>query len=312
MSVPKIVKKVSIIAVIVFLAVFALTTILNCAYTVNEQEAAVVLTFGEATDVKESGLNFKIPFIQRIEKVPTVVKGFAIGYDEATNQTTEDATMITNDYNFVNVDFFVDYKVSDPIKVLFASTDPVSILKTLVQAAGRSVIGVYGVDDVLTSGKSEIQANIKEIVDKKLDELDIGIQLVNLSIQDTEPPTAEVVQAFKAVEDAKQHKETALNDAKQYSNEKIPAARAEADKILQNAEAYKQSRINDANGQVARFNEMYAEYIKYPMITKKRMFYEAMEEIMPNLEVVIEGNNGSTQKVYPIKSLVDGTMKGDQ
>ena len=207
--------------------------------------------------------------------------------------------MITSDYNFIDVDFFIEYKVSDPVKAVYASSDPVRILKNLAQSSIRNVIGSYDVDSVLTTGKNEIQASIREVLAKQLEKHDIGLTLVNVTIQDSEPPTAEIMEAFKNVETAKQGKETAINNANKYKNEKLPTAEAEADKIIKEAEAYKQERINEATGQVARFNAMYEEYIKNPTITKQRMFYEAMEEVLPDLELIIDSSNG-VQKILPL------------
>ena len=157
------------------------------------------------------------------------------------------------------------------------------------------MIGSYPVDDVLTTGKNEIQAAIKEMILERLSEQDIGIQLVNITIQDSEPPTSEVMEAFKAVETAKQGKETALNNANKYRNEQLPLAQAQADGIIKDAEAQKAERINEATAQVARF-------IKNPAVTKQRMFYETMEEVLPDLKVVIESPNGNTQTFYPLES----------
>jgi membrane protease subunit HflK len=164
------------------------------------------------------------------------------------------------------------------------------------------------VDDVLTTGKNEIQAAIKQMILDRLEEQDIGIQLVNITIQDSEPPTLEVMEAFKAVETAKQGKETALNNANKYRNEQLPSAQAKADGILKDAEAKKTERINEATAQVARFNAMYAEYVKNPTITKERMFYEAMEEILPGLKVLIESPSGSVQTFYPLDSFTGPTQ----
>ena len=249
-------------------------------------------------------MHFKIPFIQQVKKVNTTIQGFSIGYSTSTNLSEEDESlMITSDYNFVNVDFFVEYRVSDPVKALYASEEPVEILKKISQSCIRNVIGSYSVDSVLTTGKNEIQAQIKEMIIQKLEERDIGIQLVNITIQDAEPPTEAVMQAFKAVETAKQESETAVNNANKYRNEQIPAAQAEADRIIQEAEADKTERINEATAQVARFDAMYAEYIKYPELTQERMFYEAMEEVLPELTVIIESGNGETQTVVPVAPL---------
>jgi len=273
----------------------------SSAYTVREQEQAVVLTFGKPTAVTSSGLHFKAPFIQTVRKVNTTIQGFPIGYIETTSQSTREAAMITRDFNFVNVDFFVEWRVSDPTKALYKAQRPVEILSTMVQSAARNVIGRTDVESVLTTGKGEIQANIRASVAASLDELDIGLQLVNVIIQDSEPPTQEVFEAFKSVENAKQAMDTEVNNANRYRNEQIPSARARSDEIMQAAQADKQARINDAHGQVARFNEMYAEYSRNPVITRKRLFFEAMEEILPGLEVIIEGH-GNIDKLYPVSS----------
>ena len=283
-----------------------LILVFNSTYQIKEQEQAVLITFGEATAVTEPGLHFKIPFVQQIKKVNTTIQGFSIGYDQATNQPNEDESlMITQDYNFVNVDFFVEYRFADPVKAIFASSEPVSILKNICMSCIRAVIGSYPVDDVLTTGKNEIQAVIKEMILNRLEDQDLGVQLVNITIQDSEPPTSEVMEAFKAVETAKQGKETSLNNANKYRNEQIPSAEARADAIIQDAEAEKASRINEATAQVARFNSMYEEYIKNPEITRQRMFYEAMEEILPDLKILIESPNGNVQTFYPVESFAD-------
>lgn len=276
-------------------------------YTIREQEQAVVTTFGNAKTVSAAGLHFKIPLIQKVQKVDTTIKGFSIGYDMATNQKIEiESMMITSDFNFVNVDFFVEYKVSDPVKALYASTDPVIILKNIAQSSIRTIVGSYTVDDVITTGKYEIQSAIKESILDKMELQDIGILLVNITIQDSEPPTDAVMEAFKSVETAKQGKATALNNANKYRNEKLPQAEAQVDKILQEAESTKAKRVNEAEAEVARFNEMYEEYIKYPLITKQRMFYETMEDVLPSLKVVIDSGDSGIQKILPLEPLLEG------
>lgn len=293
-----------IVTVIIVIAV--LITLLNTFYTVKEQEQAVLLTFGDAATVSEPGLHFKIPFVQKVRKVDTTIQGFAMGYIESTDVSVEsESLMITSDYNFINVDFYIEYQVSDPIKALYASTDPVVILKNVAQSSIRTVIGNTPVDEVLTTGKSEIQSKIKSMISTQLEQHDIGIYLVNITMQDAEPPTEEVKRAFKAVETAKQGKETAINNANKYKNEQLPAASANVDRILQNAEAQKEQRINEALGQVARFNAMYNEYIKFPEVTKRRMFFEAMEDILPDLTIIIDGGDGSVQKLLPLDSFSD-------
>ena len=280
----------------------------NATYEIKEQEQAVLITLGQASAVTEPGLHFKIPFIQQVRKVNTTIQGFAIGYSTDSNSVNEDESlMITSDFNFIDVDFYVEYRYSDPVKALYASRDPLKILRNISQSCIRNVIGSYPVDDVLTTGKNEIQAAIKEMILAQLETQDIGVQLVNITIQDSEPPTAEVMEAFKAVETAKQGKETALNNANKYRNEQLPSAQARADGIIKDAEAQKTERINEATAQVARFNAMYQEYIKNPAVTKQRMFYEAMEEVLPDLKVIIESPGGDMQTIYPIEPFTGST-----
>lgn len=294
-------------AIKIVIAVIVVLVLVNSSYyTIKEEEQAVVCTFGSPKAVTAPGLHFKIPFIQTVSKVNTTIQGFSIGYstDRENEEFNDEAMMITSDYNFIQVDFYAEYRVTDPVKALYASEEPEEILKNIAQNCIRTTIGSYSVDSVLTTGKNEIQANIKQMIMEKLEAYDIGIQLVNITIQDAEPPTEEVSNAFKEVETAKQGKETALNNANKYRNEQIPNAEAESDKIIQDAEAKKQERINEANGQVARFNSMYEEYVKYPEVTKKRMFYEAMEKVLPDVKVIVESSDGSTNTILPLDSFV--------
>lgn len=283
---------------IVLLVLVLALCLLNAFYSINEQENAVVVTFGVPTPVTTSGLHFKIPFIQQVRKVDMTIHGFGIGYVPGTDESIPDESlMITSDYNFVNVDFFVEYRVTDPVRYLYASRQPELILKTLAQSYIRDTIGLYPVDEVITTGKNQIQSEIKDKIIARLEKEDIGLQLVNITIQDAEPPTAEVLAAFKEVETAKQSADTAVNNANKYRSEQIPAAEAQADQILQNAQAQKEARINEATGQVSRFEAMYEEYARYPLITKQRMYYEAMEELLPGLRVIIQDENGNTLNI---------------
>ena len=259
-------------ALIIFLVVVAVS---GSFYTLSETESAIVTTFGRATVNNNKGLQFKIPFIQHVTKINTTVRSFEIGYvdygDGSYRNVEEESIMITSDMNFVDIDFFVTYQVTDPLQYMYATEKPELILKNL------------------------IQSTIRGTVEKQ----QIGLSLIDISIQDVEPPTDRIKEAFSEVENARQNKESALNEANQYRNEQIPAAEAKADKIIQEAEAKKTARINEANGQVARFNSEYAEYTKYPLITRQRMFYEAMENILPNVKIIINNDeDGTTQRMY--------------
>ena len=288
------------VVVVVF---FLISVVFGSVYTLSETESAVVTTLGQATVNNNKGLQFKIPFIQHVTKINTTVQSFEVGYTETSDgsyrNVENESTMITSDMNFVDIDFYVTYQVTDPLQYMYASESPELILKNLVQSTIRGTVSAYTVDSALTTGKSDIQQNIKSIVMDELEEQDIGLSLIDISIQDVEPPTDQIKEAFSEVENARQNKESALNKANQYRNEQIPAAEAKADNIIQKAEAKKASRINEANGQAARFNAEYSEYSKYPLITKQRMFYEAMEEILPSVKIIINNDeDGTTQRMY--------------
>ncbi len=286
---------------------------MNCYYVLDEENYAVVTTLGSAQAVSQAGLHFKFPFIQSVTKVSKGIKGMSIGYNAETGESVdEESIMITKDFNFVNTDFYLEYMVNDPVKYLFASEEPEATLKMLAQSYIRDTVGIYNVDDVITTGKAVIQSEIKEKLTNRMIEEDIGLSVVNITIQDAFPPTTEVMNAFKNVENAKQGKETAINNANKDRNEKIPQAEAECDQIIKNAEAEKEARINEAQGQVARFEQMYAEYSKYPLITKQRMFYETMEELLPAMRVYIVDEDG-TQKLLPLESFSSSVgTAGDQ
>ena len=236
--------------------------------------------------------------------VDITTHGTGIGYSVSSggqNITNSfDGIMITKDFNLINIDFYMEYKVSDPVAYLFNSQNPELILHNIALASIRSTVINYTVDEAMTTGKSAIQADVKEKIVKDLQDQDIGIQIVNITIQDAAPPTREIVAAFKEVETAKQSAETKINQARKYENEQIPAAEAQADRIVQTAEAQKAARIAEAEGQVARFNAMYEQYAQNPLITKQRMFYEALESVLPDLKVVI--TDGSTQTMLPLES----------
>ena len=254
----------AVTAVVIVLAAAVLS--FDSFYTLSEEEMAVVTTFGKPSVEEASGLHFKIPVIQRVTKVSKAITGMQIGYttdparaDGASIDNPvsieNESLMITKDFNLTNVDFYVEYMVTDPVQAVRHRSVYESIIKNLAQSYIRDTVGVYNVDDVITTGKTQIQERIKEQLTNRLVEENIGYGIYNVSIQDTEMPRDDVANAFKAVE---------------------------------------------ANGQVARFEDTYAEYVKYPLITKKRMFYETMEEVLPDLKVIITGGNG-TQTLLPLE-----------
>ena len=304
-------KKLRNALLIVFALLFLGAAATTCWYTVDDKQQAVVTTFGKVTEVTDAGVHFMLPFgIQKVQKVDVnVYQKIELGYSSSGDSykvNEEESTMITGDYNIVNVDFFVEYRISDPVAYLYSSTQPELILKNLIQSQIRNVVGSSTVDAVLTDGKENIQMQVKDLVTQILQEYNIGLTLVDVRIQDAEPPTAEVIEAFKAVETAKQQAEAVVNNAQAYKNAQLPLAQAEADKLIQNAQYLKQARINEANQQVAMFNAMYAEYALNPEITRSRMYYEAISEILPGVKVYINtGASDDVQMLLPLDSLID-------
>ena len=299
--------------VVGLLLVVLIIGISTCFYMVDDKQQAVVTTFGKVTDITDAGVHFKLPFgIQKVQMVDVhVYQKIELGYSSDKNNQyvtdTSESTMITGDYNIVNVDFFVEYKISDPVAFLYASVDPEVILKNLIQSQVRNVVGSSTVDAVLTDGKENIQMQVRELVMEILAEYDIGLSLVDVRIQDSEPPTKAVIEAFKAVETAKQQAEAVVNNAKAYQNAKLPSAQAEADKLIQNAEYLKQKRINEAKEKVAMFTALYEEFARNPEITRSRMYYEAISRILPGVKVYINtGSGSSVEMLLPLESLIGG------
>ena len=312
-------KKLPKIVLIAVIVLVLLAVVASSWYTVNDKEQAVVTTFGKVTDITDAGFHFKLPFgIQKVEKVNVnVYQKIELGYRSVGSADNFDiieseTKMITGDYNIVNVDFFVEYKISDPVQYLYSSNEPELILRNLIQSQIRNVVGSSSVDAVLTDGKEGIQMQVKELVTEILKEYDIGLTLVDVKIQDAEPPTQEVIEAFKAVETAKQQAETVINDAKAYQNAQLPQAQAQADQLIQNAEYLKQKRINEAIEKVAMFEAMYSEYAQNPAITRTRMYYETISQVLPGVKLYINtgGQGGDVQMLLPLESLA-GTEGGN-
>lgn len=306
-------KKLGKIILVSALALFLVIGIFTCFYTVDDKQQAVVTTFGKVTDITNPGLHFKLPFgIQKVQRVDVnVYQKIELGYRTQENGITvslpDESTMITGDYNIVRVDFFVEYKITDPVAYLYSSTAPELILRNLVQSQVRNVVGSAQVDNVLTVGKEEIQMRVKELVMDILSEYNIGLTLVEVRIQDSDPPTQEVVEAFKAVETAKQQAEAVVNKALAYQNAQLPNAEAQAHKLTEEAEYLYQKRVNEASEKVAMFEAMFNEYLLNEDITMARMYYEAISEILPGVKLYISTTGeGDVQMLLPLESLIGG------
>lgn len=294
----------------------AILIIRSGIFTVAESEEAVIQTFGRFTNHVGPGLHVKLPWpIQKVTILPVQrTQKLELGYyqdeDGQYHSDEIDSLMITGDMNVVNIDFFVEWKISDPVKYLFASEDPKAVLSNMLMSSVRSIVGTKNIDNTLTSGKFEIQNEVQDMLMEKLTDNDVGIQILDVKVNDSQPPTEKVAKAFRDVETAKQEKDTTLNQATEYRNRKIPHANAQADKLIKQAEAYKQTRINEATGLKDRYLAVYSEYARFPKMTRKRMYLEILEDILPNVRVVIDGG-GNVQKYLPLgegvnPAVVDG------
>ena len=256
-----------IILIIFVVAIVAFRSI----YFISEQKNGVVTQFGKVVRVDTAGMHFKAPW-QSLQTVDITTHGTGIGYyvkDGQNIASEEDGIMITSDFNLLNIDFYMEYKVSDPVAYLYNSQTPEEILENIALANIRTVVSNYTVDEAMTTAKGLIEQEVKEAMLKSLEDTKIGLSVQNITIQDSEPPTEDIIAAFKAVETAKQGADTAKNNALQYKNEQIPKAEAKADKIVQNATASKDARIAEATGEASKFNKMYEQYSMYPEITKR-------------------------------------------
>jgi membrane protease subunit HflK len=306
---PKFQKRIKSIVIAVVVLIVLAVLIMNAVYMVTEQEQAVVTTFGKYTGTPvTAGLHFKVPFIQQVRFVPVNVSlRQTIGYHPDTEaRIPGESKMITGDFNIINIDFYMEYMISDPYKYLFSSQRPDDILKNIAQSKIRNVISTYRVEPILTVAKAEIQSKIRILISEELESTyDIGLVLTNIIIQDAEPPTPEVIAAFKSVETAKQDRETAINRAWEYSNERLPAAAAEANRELENAEFVRANRVNEANMLVAMFNAMYDEYSANPNIHRQRMYFEMIEQVLPGVKVYINaGTNDNISMILPLDDFI--------
>ena len=269
-------------------------------YTVGPDEVGVVQRFGKYIRVVQSGLNYHMPFPIETVKTPKVteVKRIEIGFRTiGKNQyrTVErESLMLTGDENIVDAELIVQYKIKEPINYLFNFIGPELTMREASEASLRTVVGRHNIDEALTSGKLMIQEETKELLQSILDKYETGIQVVAVQLQDVSPPK-QVIDSFKDVASAKEDKNRMINEAEGYRNNVIPKARGEAQAMIREAEGFRESRISRAEGDVAKFKAILKEYSKAKDVTRKRLYLEAMEEILPGLEkyIVPSGEDGN-------------------
>ena len=269
-------------------------------YTVGPDEVGVVQRFGKYDRTVQSGLNYHMPFPIETVKTPKVteVKRIEVGFRTVgKNQyrTVErESLMLTGDENIVDDELIVQYKIKEPINYLFNFIGPELTLREASEASLRTVIGRHNIDEALTSGKLMIQEETKELLQIILDKYGTGVQVGAVQLQDVSPPK-QVIDAFKDVASAKEDKNRMINEAEGYRNDVIPKARGEAQAMIREAEGFRESRIKRAEGDVAKFKAILKEYKKAKDVTRERLYLEAMEEILPDLEkyIVPNGEDGN-------------------
>jgi len=308
MNPDKVRRTVVAILVVAVVAVFALSGF----YFIGSNEEAVVTMFGKVVRTeKEAGLRFKLPLLEVTQKVDIEgIRRMEFGYRSDSSASVEEslleARMLTADENIVIADWAVLYKVNDSYKYLYNVDDPQGTLRTITEAAYRRVVAAHILDDILTDKKETIQFEVRESLQEICNKYDFGITITAVQLQDALPPDS-VKDAFLEVASAKEDKTAKINDATTYLNEKLPVARGEAQQILNQSEGYKQERINDATGAVARFLAIQKEYATNKEITRTRLYLEAIRTLLPGVkEVYIMSDNGDVLKFLPLTGSTAG------
>ena len=284
-------------------------------YTVDPEEVGVIQRFGKYVNTTEPGLHFKIPFgVDKLTKVKvkhvfkeefgfrTLRSGIKTKY--STRSYDNESLMLTGDLNIADVEWIVQYRIKDPYKYLFKIRNVVETIRDLSESVTRQIVGDRSVDEVIVLSRKEIADEVQLLLQEKLDEYGAGIEIYTINLQNVNPPER-VKPAFNDVNSAKQEKERIVNDAWQNYNRIIPEAEGKAKRTIEEAEGYAINRVNRANGDASRFIDMYNQYKKAKVITKKRLYLETMQKILPNVEkiyIIDEDQKG----VLPLLNLDKG------
>jgi membrane protease subunit HflK len=274
-------------------------------FRVAEHEEALVMTFGKPGAQVQKGVHTKLPWpIQTVEVLPVrITQQMTFGYREKDGKVTEvpeEAMMITGDEGIIWADLLVEWRIADISKYLYNTEQPEGMLSNATSAALRSVIGSKKLDDALTTGKVEIQSQVQQRLIELMDSYDAGIRVESVKLQDVEPP-AEVADAFKDVNNARETMVTKQNEAEKYRNEQVPTARGNSQKLIEQANANKLKRVNAAKGDVAKYLALYDAYKANPAITRDRLILETLDQILPGAEIFVLESNGGTVQYLPIE-----------
>ncbi len=300
----------------VFLLVGGLLVLwlLSGIFIVEPDEEGVVLRFGEYVRTVGPGPHYHLPIPFETVYKPKVTQimrgevGFrSIGQGATFQQgqvrtVPEEASMLTGDENIVSVQFSVQYKIANAVEYLFNVSNPAAVVRNAAEAAMREVIGKSLIDSALTDDKIQIQNDATDLLQAILNRYEIGVQIIAVQLQDVHPPQ-EVIDAFKDVASAREDKSRIINEAEAYRNELLPRARGQGAELVNQAEAYKETRIKAAQGETERFLAILLEYDKATEVTKKRLYYEAMEDILRNATDKIVLPSGTAERLLPLLPL---------
>lgn len=287
------------------LGLFGLMVFFGSFFSVKTEEVGVIARFGKYSRTVDPGLNMKMPFVETVYKVPverqqklefgfrTTKAGVNSEYSRSRDARSE-SLMLTGDLNLADVEWVVQYRVDNAYNYLFKVRNPQTTLRDISESAMRQVVGDRTVNEVLTVGRTEIGSKLEELIQQICNEYDMGVKIDQVVLQDVNPPDP-VKAAFNAVNEAQQEKETLINKAKSEYNKVIPKASGQAQETIQKAEGYATERINRAKGEVARFNDLYREYVKAPEVTKRRIYLETMADILPKVgsKIIVDEKGNS-------------------
>jgi modulator of FtsH protease HflK len=289
----------------VLLGLLVLLVLATSIKTIKPEEQGVVLFLGRFTRTVQPGLSFIAPLgLEKMYKIPvqrqlkvefgfrTVTPGTRTVY--STQDFGDESLMLTGDLNLADVEWVVQYRILDSYKYLFKVRDAEDALRDMSEAAMRKVVGDRTVNEVLTVGRQAVASNVETLLQQMCVEYENGLQIEQVVLQDVNPPE-KVKPSFNAVNQAQQERETLINQAESEYNQVIPRARGEAEETIQLAEAYALNRVNRAIGEADRFSSLYAEYVKAPEVTKKRLYFEILERILPKIgdKIVVDEKGNS-------------------
>lgn len=300
-------RKLGYYALLAVLVVYFLSGV----YVVGPDEVGVVRRLGSYHRTVPPGIHYRLPypFESVVRPKITEVRRVEIGFRTLTPGpppryafVPEESLMLTGDENIVSCQFIVQFRISDPYQYLFRVKDPEKAVKNAAEAALREVVGKKTIDEVLTTGRAEVQEETKNLIQEILNRYEAGVRVIAVQLQDVQPPQ-EVVAAFKDVASAREDKVRFVNEAEAYRNQILPQARGEAARILQEAEAYRETIIRKAEGEAARFLAVLKEYELSPEITRERLRLETLGKVFPKVKKFVfdeETTARETLKFLPL------------